>query len=907
MRIWSRVSHFFKNIVHKPRVEGELEDEVRGFVEMLTEEKVAAGVPAARARREALMEVGGEAQVKQAVRDGRVGSGLETLAQDVRFGWRMLRRSPGFTIVAVISLGLGIGATTAIFSAVYSLLLRPMDYARANSLVWVSNLWPRFHVDTVFSPDFVAARRQAKSFAELAAFTERDQNLTEAGEPARTSYASVTANFFPMLGVRTQLGRGFSADEDKPNGPKVVMLSDRLWRRKFNGDPRVIGTGITLSGERHWVIGVLPAHFRFPDVQLEPDVYGPLGLTAADTVSIDKPMMNLEVIGRLRDKVTVEAAREEMRSFYATRAQSYPAAMAHLAEGQQTTVEALQRHLTGDDRKPLFILLAAVGLVLLIACANVANLQLARAGARRHETSVRGALGASRGRLVRQFLTESLLLSTMATGLGLLIAFTVTELVRHTQLPDQPQLNIYERAVQLVRLPFGKLSVAIAIDGWVLAFTVGITVLTTLLFGLAPAIRGTRANLASALQGATLRITSGREQRALRHSLLVAEVGLAIVLLSCAGLLIRSFVHVLGGDLGFDPRDTLTGVTLLSGSRYETGAGMTGFVNGVLPRLSGLPGVKAAAVSSLLPMQPYDERPAIAMDGAPAPPMGFRPSVPVISITPDYFHAVGTALLEGRALSAGDQEKSMPVAVVNVAFTKKYFQGGDGLGRRFNLYFRGDDHTVVTIVGIAADTRHNGLEQQAQAEVYMPMAQYPQPALNLIVRTDTGADAALLAKPMRDAVLSVDGEQPLFDVQTMAQRVSSAVAQRRLTTLMLALFAGLAVVLSAVGVYGVFPYSVTQRVHEIAIRLALGAARPAVLRMMVMEAARLVFAGSIAGLVAAYFLSRVLASSLVGISPHDAVSFGAAWVLMTVLGLGASLAPAAHAAGTDLNAVLHAE
>ena len=911
MGLGAWVGSLWRNLLHKRRVEAGLSAEIRGYVEMLTDEKVAAGVPYARARREALMEMGGEAQVKQAVRDGRPGSGLETLWQDVRFGWRMLRRSPGFTIVAVISLGLGIGATTAIFSAVYSLLLRPLDYAQANSLVWVSNLWPRFHMDTVFSPDFVAARAQAKSFAELAAFTERDQNLTEAGEPARTSYASVTANFFPMLGVRPQLGRGFSAEEDKPNGPNVVMLSDRLWRRKFNGDPRVIGAGITLNGQRHWVIGVLPEHFRFPDVQLEPDVYGPLGLTAADTVSIDKPMMNLEVIGQLRDGVTAEAAREEMRTFYAMRAQSYPAAMAHLAEGQQTTVEGLQRHLTGDDRKPLFILLAAVGLVLLIACANVANLQLARAGTRRHETSVRGALGASRGRLIRQFLTESLMLATMAAGLGLLIAFVITELVQHAQLPDQPQINLYERAVQLVRLPFGKLSVAIAIDGWVLAFTAMTAVLTTLLFGLVPAIRGTRPDLASALAGGTLRITSGREQRGLRHALLVAEVGLAIVLLSCAGLLIRSFVHVLGGDLGFDPRGTLTGVTLLSGSRYETGAGMTGFVNGVLPRLSGLPGVKAAAVSSLLPMQPYDEREAIAMDGAPAPPMGFRPSVPVISITPDYFLAVGTALMEGRALNAGDQEKSMPVAVVNMAFTKKYFQGGDGLGRRFKLYFRGDDHTVVTIVGIAADTRHNGLEQPAQAEVYLPMAQYPQPALNLIARTDAstgpGSDAAVLAKPMRDAVLAVDGEQPLFDVQTMEQRVSSTVAQRRLTTLMLALFAGLAVVLSAVGVYGVFSYSVTQRVHEIAIRLALGAARATVLRMVVMDAARLLIAGSIAGLAAAYFLSRVLASSLVGISPHDAVSFGVAWVLMTLVGLGASLVPAAHAARTDLNAVLHSE
>ena len=904
MAIWSRMLSVGRNLFQKDRVDGQLSEEVRGYVEMLADEKMAAGVPPAQARREALMEAG---SVTQAVRDARAGSGLESFGQDVRFGWRMLGRSPGFTIIAVVSLGLGIGATTAIFSAVYSLLLRPLDYAQANALVWVSNAWPRFHMDTVFSPDFVAARRQVKSFAELAAFVERDQNLTDAGEPARTSYANVTANFFPMLGVVPQIGRNFSADEDRPNGPNVVMLSDRLWRRKFNADPRVIGSGITLNGQRHWVIGVLPARFRFPDVQLEPDVYGPLGLAAVDTLSIDKPMMNLEVIARLREGVTAEAAREEMRGFYANRAKSYPAALAHLAEGQQTTVESLQRHLTGEDRRPLLILLGAVGLVLLIACANVANLQLAWAGTRRHETSVRGALGASRARLVRQFLTESLLLSAMAAGLGLMIAFVVTQVIQHVQIPDQPRMNVYERAAQLVRLPFGKLSVAIAIDGWVLAFTVGLTVLTTVLFGLAPAVRGTRLDLAGALQGTPQRMTTGRERRVSRNKLLVVEVALAIALLSCAGLLVRSFVHVLTSDPGFDASDTLTGVTLLSGSRYESGAAMTSFVNGVLPRLSAMPGVKAAAVSSLLPMQPYDERSAIAMEDQPPPPMGFRPAVPVISVTPEYFRAVGTPLVRGRELNDGDQEKTLPVAVVNAAFLQKYFHGADGVGKRFKLYYRGNDSTLVTIVGVVADTKHNGLEQPAQAEVYMPLAQNPQPALNLIVRADGGTDAALLARPMREAVLAVDREQPLFDVQTMEQRVGSAVGQRRLTMLMLALFAGLAVTLSAVGVYGVFSYSVTQRLHEIAIRLALGSARSAVLRMVMLEGARLMLLGGALGLGAALLLSRLLVSSLVGISPHDALSLGVALGLMAVVGLGASLIPAAHAARTDLNAVLHSE
>jgi hypothetical protein len=306
VEIWSRMLSLLRNLFYKRRVEGQLEDEVRGYVDLLTDEKVAAGKPLAEARREALMELGGVTQVKQAVREGRVGMGVETLGQDVRYGWRMLRRSPGFTVAAVISLGLGIGATTAIFSAVYSLLLRPLDYRDANALVWVSNLWPKFHMDTVFSPDFVAARTQVRSFEQLAAFTIRDENLTDAGEPLRMSCAYVTANFFSILGVAPQMGRSFSAEEDRPGGAGVVLLSDRMWRNKFAADPRILGASITLNGEKHLVIGVLPAHLRFPDVQVEPDVYGALGVDSVTSISIEKPMMNLNVIGRLRPGVSAD-------------------------------------------------------------------------------------------------------------------------------------------------------------------------------------------------------------------------------------------------------------------------------------------------------------------------------------------------------------------------------------------------------------------------------------------------------------------------------------------------------------------------------------------------------------------------------------------------------------------------
>jgi predicted permease len=486
MSIWSRTSSLFRNLFRSDKVERQLDEELQAYVAQLTEEKTAQGLPPEQARREALIELGGVTQVQQAVRNTRAGSDLESVGQDIRFGWRMLKRSPSFTLAAVISLGLGMGATTAIFSAVYSLLIRPLPYPNAERLVWISNFWPKVHMDTVLSPDFVEARSGTRSFEQLSAFTIGDENLTEAGEPVRVSCAWVTANFLPMLGVSPQLGRLFTSSEDKPGGPRSVLISDRLWRRQFNANRAIIDTSITLDGGRQTVIGVLPPHFRFPDLQLEPDVYGPQRVDPDTSISITKRLTNLNVIGLLKPGLTDGQALAEMRTFYASRESSYPSGFRSLMQGQQTRVETLQRHLTGEDRKPLLILLGAVALVLLIACANVANLQLARAGTRQLEVSVRGALGASRSRLLRQFLVESLLLALIAAALGFAIAWGATDVIRHTQPPEAAQINLYTQGVPLMRLPFGKLSLAIAVDGWVLAFTLGLALVTTLFSACCP-------------------------------------------------------------------------------------------------------------------------------------------------------------------------------------------------------------------------------------------------------------------------------------------------------------------------------------------------------------------------------------------------------------------------------------
>ena len=556
--------------------------------------------------------------------------------------------------------------------------------------------------------------------------------------------------------------------------------------------------------------------------------------------------------------------------------------------------------------------------VWLISCVNVANLQLARAVSGRHETALRGALGASRLRLIRQFLVESLLLSLLAAVLGLVIAFFVTSLVQHTSSIDASQAP--SRVTQVLRLPFGKLSTAIRVDGWVLAFTVGLALATTMLFGLAPAISGSRADLRNALQSAGMRISSGREQRLLRHSLLVIEVGLAVALLAAAGLLVRSFARVMSYDSGFDASNMLTGVTTLKSGVISLSGPSTlwpreryfNFYDQLMIRLRSLPGVKVAALTSTLPLDSDVVDKMIRYEGSPIPPIDQRQFVPITEITPDYFRSVGTPILTGRPFSSTDKETSPSVVIVNVSFAKRFF-GGDALGRRFktnavqtNDQLNNNQYSSVTIVGVVEDVRHGAPEQEVQPEAFQPLAQ-GAPVVNIKLVLRTWENPAMLANAMRAAVTSVDAQQPLFDIQTMEQRVSDLVAQRRLIMLLIACFAMLSVVLSAVGVYGVFSYSINQRRHEMGIRLALGSTRGGVLHLVFMQAARLIGLGSILGLGAALALSRMLASLLVGVTPHDPLSFALAWALMTVVALLASSIPASQAARTDLISVLHSE
>lgn len=666
----------------------------------------------------------------------------------------------------------------------------------------------------------------------------------------------------------------------------------------------MIGRSVTLDGQAATVIGVLPANFTFPNYGLEPDIYAPADLDRDTAVSPVKPVLGIFTIGRLRPGVTAAQAQAEMQTFFEARGRTYAPGFEFLSRGRVASVESLRSHLTGEDRRPLWILLAAVLGVLLIACANVANLQLARAVSSRHETAVRGALGASRSRLIRKSLVESLIVSFVSAVIGIAIALLVTALIHHAGLTSGAAT--ISHGGESFQLPFRKLSTVIHVNGWVLAFTVALALAITLLSGLAPAVNGTRTDLRTALQSAALRVTGGREQRFLRHSLLVLQIGLAVMLLAAAGLLVRSFVNVLRMNSGFDASNTLTGTTLLTGRRYQSGDARLNFVHGLLSRLQALPGVQSAALATALPLAHMDGG-AISFHDDPNPPIGLRKTITKISVTPDYFRAMGTPLLKGRAFDRGDTAIAARVAIVNAAFAKQFF-AGDALGKQFNndQWYGGHFQLVpTTIVGIAANVRHNGIMDDTLPEVYVPMDQIPSEEIDLVLRTS--ADSIPLSNAMRQAVTAVDREQPLFDVETMDQRVSDVVAQRKLMMLLIACFAVLAVLLAAVGVFGIFAYSVSQRTQEMGIRLVLGASRRGLLRLVVGQAARMILLGGAAGIGAALLLTKLLAGTLVGVTPHDAVSFSLAWALMTVIALVASVVPAVSAARTDLISVLRQE
>jgi putative ABC transport system permease protein len=791
-----------------------------------------------------------------------------TLLQDIRYAVRRLLKSPGFAVVAVGALALGIGANTAIFSVVNSVLLRPLPYPAPEQLVQLWEARPRQNMPRVeIAPhEFLAWADQSQSFQRLAAIDVAEYNLTGRGEPERVSGSLVSAAYFPLLGVTPARGRTFLEEEDRPGANNVVVLGHELWQSRFNSDPSIVGQTLSLDGVACTVVGVLPRGFRLPNGA---ELARPIAFDADDR----KPGSHyLNVLGRLKEGVAVAQAEAEMATVAARVEQS----LGGTNVGHQVLVVPLHEEVVGGSRTALLVLLGAVALVLLIACANVANLLLARAAARRREVAVRAALGASRWRIVRQLLAESLLLSALGGVLGLLLAVWGVEL--------------------LVRLdPTGvQRAGEVTLDWRVLAFTLGLSVLTGLLFGLAPALQASKADFVESLKEGG-RSGQGLARSRLRSALVVAEVALTLVLLVGAGLLLKSFSRLLAVDPGLDPRGVLTLDVALPPAKYAEPQRVMAFYERLLQEAAALPGVQAAGAVSVLPLAGDDTSNFVLIEGrAPLPP-GQALRAGRRNVTTDYFRALGISLKQGRGLTASDASGAQPVLVINEAMARSFFPGEEPIGKRIRT--GGDKSPWVEIVGVVGDVRHRGLDVDTRPEMFFPHTQTPSRHMTLVVRA---ADApAALAAPLRERVRSIDQDQPVGNVKTMEEWVSESVASRRFTAALLGVFAAAAAGLAALGLYGVVSYSVAQRTHEIGLRVALGARPRDVLRLVIGQGMVLTLVGTVVGVAAALALTRVISGLLFNVGATDPTIFVAVPLLLTSVALLACYFPARRATKVD--------
>ncbi|HZH90556.1 MAG TPA: ABC transporter permease [Pyrinomonadaceae bacterium] len=797
---------------------------------------------------------------------------MNNLWQDVRYGFRMLWKNPGFTFVAALTLALGIGANTSIFSVVNAVVLRPLPLPDAEQLVWFDGVNPARGIteSSLSMPDYLDWRNQSDAFQSMTAFVQGSAILADEGsEPERVPRGVVTASFFPTVGVNPVQGRALLAEDELPGSEPVAVLSHGLWQRRFGANPNVVGSKFTLSGRSVMVVGVMPAGFDYPGrAQL---------WSALKTGAEDQRRDNryLHVLARLKPTVTLAQAQTQIDALSARFAQQYP----ETNGGQSAKLTGLQEWTTRSVRTSLLLLFGAVGFVLLIACANVANLLLARSAARRKEIALRTALGAGRPRIIRQLLTESLLLATLGGAAGLILSLFLTDLLIALSPANIPRLN------------------EIKLDARVLGFTVGVVTLVGLLFGLAPAWQASKTDLNEALKDGGRSSTEGHGRNRLRALLIVAEVALSLLLLVGAGLLVKSFVLLRDVHPGFDAKNVLTMRISLPGARYPEPQQSERFYRELTERVRTLPGVEAAGATVSLPLggSGFSVGRSFIPEG--------RPLVPAESLdtgyfvaTPDYFKAMRIPVKTGRVFTEQDKADAPPVVVVNESLARRVFPGEDPIGKRITVWR--DEKFAREIVGIVGDVKSSRLDAETKSQIYVPYAQDAGwGALSLAVRTTVEPET--LTAAVRGAVLSVDKNQPVHDVKTMEDVLSASVANNRLVVLLFGLFALFALVLAAVGIYGVMSYSVTQRTHEIGIRMALGAQPADVLRLILRQGMVLTLLGVGLGLAGSFALSRLLSSLLFGVSATDPVTFGGLSLLLTAVALVACYIPTRRAMKVD--------
>jgi len=804
---------------------------------------------------------------------------VNSLIADLRYALRQLRRSPTFTIAAIVCLALGIGANTAIFTVINAVLVRPLPYPEPGALVMLfeGTVGDATDRNSVSPADFLDWRAQSRAFGRMAAIYDLGVNLTGHGAPAEVPAELASADLFPLLGLTPVLGRTFTAREDAPGGGKVVVLSYGLWQRRFGGARDVIGQVVRVDDQPYTVIGVLPPGAGLVGQDRTPDLWLPLALDPAHDYRATDGRY-LTAVARLEPGLTLAAAETDLRTVAARLEAEHPA----FNGGWSVNVVPLTDYVTGPLRRPLLVLAGVVALVLLIACANVANLQLAQATARRREIAVRAALGAGRARMIRQFLIESLLLSLTGGVAGALVALWLTEALAASATARIPRLG------------------TVNVDPAALGFTLVLSVAAGLVFGLAPATQATRADLHEGLKQGARGAAGGTRTRA---ALVVGQVALALVLLAGAGLLLKSFANLQRVDLGFEPAHVLTARVTLPDARYHEPARQAAFFETLLARLNALPGVRSAGAINWLPLSGLRSATDFWFGGRPIPSDAEQPSADIGVVDPNYFRTMGIILRKGRGIESTDDAHHPGAVVVNERFARHYFPDQSALGQR--IFMPWGDTLVATIVGIVGDVKHAGVDSVAQPTIYWSMPQFPWSGMHLVLRAD--GDLRPLASALPGVVQSLDPDLAVADVRPLESYLGDSLARHRFSMTLVAGFAALALALTAVGLYGVIAYTVVQRTREFGIRLALGASPATVLRGVLRWGLQLVGAGMLLGVVGALAFTRALNALLYGVSATDPAVFAGIVVLLAGVGIAASYAPAKRATRVDPMVALRSE
>jgi len=884
---WIRVALSRCRALFRGRIlNGELDEELRAHIELATEDNLRAGMSAEDARAAALRAFGGVTQTKETYRLLRSLPLVETLSNDLKFGVRQLLHSPAYALTAILTLALGIGATTAIFSVVKAALLAPLPYKDPGSIVavWTTNPQQGASPFASSAADFAIWKQRSGVFEDLAPSYDNEQTLTGQGAPQLLIGYAVAANYLRILGVAPQLGRLYTDQEDVPHGPKVALLSDHLWRTTFHADAGVVNRAITLDGDTYTVLGVMPRGFEYPSTV---EIWTPAAIAASSYDDFNNPYVR--ILGRLKPGISLAQAQKTLNSVEAQVAAAHP----QTDSGNRVLLVPLREQLDGDIRKPLLILMGAVGLVLLIACANTAGLALARNAERQKEIAVRLALGATRRRLLCQFVTESLLLAAIGGAGGILLAL----------LGNRILLRLFPTDVANLDIP--RIT-AIPLDGGVLLFAMGITVLTAFLFAIFPVLKAMQTEAGAAMKDSSRGSTGNRQSNRSRGAIVISEVALSLMLLTGAGLVVTSFQKAARTDLGFQPDHLLSMQVFLPHDRYPESnpARRLAFVEEVEKRLSALPGVTSVGATNFLPLSGFWGTTGFLLRGQAPPRQGEPPQADNRIVTPGYLRTMAIPLLRGRNFTAADRAGGLQVAMINQTVANKYFAGKDPVGEQLNLG-SADKPDWWQIVGVTGDVKAFGQDQPAHADIYRSFAQLPFPLIAFTLRTET--DPAAMLKTAEQAMWSFDPNQPVLKAIPMGLLANQTLAVRRAISALFSAFAVLALVLACIGVYGIMAFSAAQRRREIGLRMALGAQRRDALWLMMGLGLRLTFAGVVLGLGAAFVLTRLMTSLLFEVNAMNPLIFAAAALALTAVSMAASYLPARRAASMQPMQALRTE